>query len=57
MSDNEIKIKIIFNGNEKQIKSDKYTRIGSVLNNYTKEIDKDINNLYVIYNGDLINLE
>ena len=57
MSDDAIKIKIIFNGNEKQIKSDKYTRIGSVLNNYAKEIDMDINNLYFIYNGDLINLE
>jgi len=57
MSEDIIKIKILFNGNEKQLESDKHTEIGSILNSYSKEIDKDINDLYFIYNGDLINLE
>ena len=57
MSDNKIKIIINFKGNEKNIEINKFTRIGSVLNSYSKEIDKDINNLYFISNGDLINLE
>ena len=57
MPEDILKITILFNESEKQIEIDKHTKIGSILNSYSKEIDKDINELYFIYNGDLINLE
>ena len=45
MPEDILKITILFNGSEKQIEIDKHTKIGSILNSYSKEIDKDINEL------------
>ena len=57
MSEDDLKIKLSFNGDEREIKADKYVSIGDILSGYTEQIDQKIENLYFVYNGDLVKLE